>query len=88
MKRLKREEIYANTYRDLVHLRANMEIFIDQYYNRDPAPLGIGLVSARGVRAWGGIRVSAECRNPAVFADSAADFGSERVVEEEGDLSN
>jgi len=31
---LKREEIYANRYRDLGHLRRNMELFIEQYYNR------------------------------------------------------
>jgi transposase InsO family protein len=31
---LKREEIYATTYRDLEHLRTNMAAFIDQYYNR------------------------------------------------------
>ena len=30
---LKREEIYATTYRDLEHLRTNMATFIDQYYN-------------------------------------------------------
>jgi putative transposase len=34
MKTLKREEIYANEYRDLDHLRANIEEFIEQYYNR------------------------------------------------------
>jgi transposase InsO family protein len=34
LKTLKREEIYANEYRDLDHLRANIEAFIDQYYNR------------------------------------------------------
>jgi putative transposase len=34
MKTLKREEIYANDYRDLDHLRANIEVFIEQYYNR------------------------------------------------------
>jgi len=34
MKTLKREEIYANDYRDLDHLRANIEAFIEQYYNR------------------------------------------------------
>jgi len=34
MKTLKREEIYANDYRDLEHLQANIEAFIDQYYNR------------------------------------------------------
>jgi putative transposase len=34
IKTLKREEIYANTYRDLEELRANIEAFIEQYYNR------------------------------------------------------
>ena len=34
LKTLKREEIYANDYRDLEHLRANIETFIEQYYNR------------------------------------------------------
>ena len=34
MKTLKREEIYANNYDDLEHLRANIEEFIEQYYNR------------------------------------------------------
>src|SRR5262245_47765813 len=34
MKTLKREEIYANEYVDLEHLRVNIEAFIDQYYNR------------------------------------------------------
>ena len=34
LKTLKREEIYANTYRDLDHLRTNMAAFIDHYYNR------------------------------------------------------
>jgi transposase InsO family protein len=34
LKTLKREEIYANRYRDLAHLRRNMVVFIEQYYNR------------------------------------------------------
>lgn len=34
IKTLKREEIYANTYVDLEHLRTNIEAFIEQYYNR------------------------------------------------------
>ena len=34
LKTLKREEIYANEYRDLDHLFANIEAFIEQYYNR------------------------------------------------------
>jgi transposase InsO family protein len=35
MKTLKREEIDANTYRDLYHLRADLAVFIEQYDNRD-----------------------------------------------------
>src|SRR6202790_4351199 len=34
IKTLKREEIYANPYQDLEHLRANVEEFIERYYNR------------------------------------------------------
>jgi transposase InsO family protein len=34
MKTLKREEIYANRYDDLKHLRKNIEEFIEEYYNR------------------------------------------------------
>ena len=34
MKTLKREEVYANEYRDLDHLRVNIAAFIEEYYNR------------------------------------------------------
>ena len=34
MQTLKREEIYANDYRDLEHLRCHLEAFIEDYYNR------------------------------------------------------
>jgi len=34
MKTLKHEEIYANDYRDLAHLRSNIETFIEAYNNR------------------------------------------------------
>ena len=34
MKTLKREEIYANNYNDLEHLRGNIEEFIEQHYIR------------------------------------------------------
>jgi transposase InsO family protein len=34
LKTLKREEIYANDYRTLEHLAANIDAFIDQYYNQ------------------------------------------------------
>ena len=45
MKTLKREEIKANEYRDLEHLRQNVAVFIDHYYNR------VRLHSALGYRA-------------------------------------
>jgi hypothetical protein len=34
MKTLKREEIYANEYRDLEHLAESLEAFTESYYNR------------------------------------------------------
>lgn len=42
MKTLKQEEIYANRYRDLEHLRANLELFIDEYYNRQRLHSALG----------------------------------------------
>jgi transposase InsO family protein len=44
IKTLKREEISANRYRNLGHLRRNIEVFIEQYYNR------VRLHSALGYR--------------------------------------
>jgi transposase InsO family protein len=34
IKTLKREEVYATEYREIQHLRANIEEFIERYYNR------------------------------------------------------
>jgi putative transposase len=42
MKTLKREEIYANEYRDLDDLRANIEAFIERYYNRQRLHSALG----------------------------------------------
>jgi len=42
MKTLKREEIYANQYRDLEHLRANIEEFIERYYNQQRLHSALG----------------------------------------------
>ena len=44
IKTLKREEIYANEYRDLEHLRENRAAFLNEYYNR------VRLHSALGYR--------------------------------------
>jgi putative transposase len=42
MKTLKREEIYANRYDDIKHLRKNIEEFIDEYYNRQRLHSALG----------------------------------------------
>ncbi len=42
IKTLKREEIYANKYDDLEHLRANIEEFIEEYYNRQRLHSALG----------------------------------------------
>jgi transposase InsO family protein len=42
LKTLKREEIYASQYRDLDDLRANIEAFIEQYYNRQRLHSALG----------------------------------------------
>jgi putative transposase len=42
IKTLKREEIYANEYLDLDHLRRHMQRFIDQYYNRHRVHSALG----------------------------------------------
>jgi transposase InsO family protein len=42
IKTLKREEIYANTYRELEHLRTHLEAFIERYYNRDRLHSALG----------------------------------------------
>jgi len=42
LKTLKREEIYANQYRDLDHLRGNIEEFIERYYNEQRLHSALG----------------------------------------------
>jgi len=45
IKTLKREEIYANRYDNLAQLRANIEEFIEQYYNRQRLHSALGYQS-------------------------------------------
>jgi putative transposase len=65
IKTLKREEIYANEYDDLEHLLANLEQFIEQYYNRQR------LHSALGYSSPEEFERQAEIRNPAAEFKSA-----------------
>ncbi len=64
MNTLKREKIYAHTYRDLRHLRTNMVAFIDQYYN------GARLPRTRGVRADRGLAGHVRSGDHAFFSAS------------------
>ncbi len=45
MKTLKREEVYATEYRDIEHLRLNVEEFIERYYNRSRLHSALGYQS-------------------------------------------
>jgi putative transposase len=65
IKTLKREEIYANQYDDLEHLRTNIEEFIDRYYNRQR------LHSALGYRSPEEFERQSECRSAAADSRSA-----------------
>ena len=56
MKTLKREEIYANKYENLEHLRTNVEEFIEEYYNRQR------LHSALGYRSPEEFEQKTECQ--------------------------
>jgi transposase InsO family protein len=56
IKTLKREEIYANKYEDLEHLRTNVEEFMEEYYNRQR------LHSALGYRSPEEFEQKTECQ--------------------------
>ena len=45
MQTLKREEIYASAYRNMEHLRANLEDFIERYYNKKRLHSALGYLS-------------------------------------------
>jgi hypothetical protein len=60
----KREEIYANKYDDLENLRANIEEFIEQYYNRQRLHSALGYRSPEefGNRSRRQVRPNLEAR--------------------------
>jgi transposase InsO family protein len=79
LKTLKREEIYANTYRDLDHLRTNMAAFIDQYYNRIRLHSALGYRPAEEFeRTAAGLPGAARMQ----FFQPAEDFNLERRSDE------
>jgi transposase InsO family protein len=45
MKTLKQEEIYCSEYRDMEHLRADLSVFLDRYYNATRLHSALGYLS-------------------------------------------
>jgi putative transposase len=68
MKTLKREEIYANGYDNLEQLRANIEEFVEEYYNRQR------LHSALGYRSPEEFEQRSERGNPAASLGATVQF--------------
>jgi hypothetical protein len=60
IKTLKREEIYANKYRDLEDLRSHIEEFIDGYYNQKRLHSALGYQTPKEFEAQTGGKTEAE----------------------------
>jgi transposase InsO family protein len=80
MKTLKREEIHANNYRDLGHLRRNIESFIEQYYNRTRLHSSLGYRPPEEFEHVMGSEKTAGAATMTYFRP-AAEFRSEGVIE-------
>jgi putative transposase len=74
MKTLKREEIYANRYENLEHLRTNIEEFIEQYYNRQRLHSALGYRSPEEFERESGRTNSAD--SPGATVEFVVDSGN------------
>src|SRR5215831_3286729 len=81
IKTLKREEIYANEYLNLEDLRANIERFIDQYYNRSRLHSALGYRPPEEFEHIVGSEHAVSAATMQYFRP-AAEFRSEEVIEE------
>ena len=79
LKTLKREEIYANRYHDLDHMRANVEEFIDHYYNQQRLHSALGYQTP--------VEFEQRTRSQAVDSRCATMMFFENDVNEERDSS-
>ena len=89
MKTLKREEIYANTYRDLDHLRTNIAAFIKQYDNRGRLHSALGYHSPEEFEQAGSSATTATGAtmrffNPRVLARAASSARDQTEATEVG----
>jgi putative transposase len=67
IKTLKREEIYANRYVDLGHMRVNIEEFIEQYYNRLRLHSALGYRSPEEFEGQNGVSTVVKTRASAKY---------------------
>jgi transposase InsO family protein len=88
MKTLKREEIYANRYRDLEHLHANVEEFIEQYYNQQRLHSALGYQSpAEFERRNTGVAVDSRSATMMFFENNLNEQRASPELSGEGDSS-
>ncbi len=69
MKTLKREEIYANKYEGLEHLRANIAEFIEEYYNRQRLHSALGYRSPEEFEQQAGDQAESRSATMEFFED-------------------
>jgi transposase InsO family protein len=84
LKTLKREEIYVNQYRDLDHLRDNIEEFIERYYNRQRLHSALGYRSPEEFerQAKDANSMSQLCSSKLEFFPTTEDKISTRMLED------
>jgi transposase InsO family protein len=88
IKTLKREEIYANQFDDLEHLRANIAEFIEHYYNRQRLHSALGYRSPEEFeRQSKSQSVAADSRSATMqfFENDENEMGISTKLTEEGD---
>jgi hypothetical protein len=86
MKTLKREEIYANRYEDLKHLRSNVEEFIEEYYNRQRLHSALGYRSPEEFEQQSkGSMVDSRSATMKFFENGVNEMGTSTKCAGEGD---
>jgi len=81
IKTLKREEIYANRYDNLEHLRTNIEEFIEEYYNRQRLHSALGYRSPEEFERQNrhGNSADCPCATMQVFANDGNGENEKRI---------
>jgi putative transposase len=79
IKTLKREEIYANDYHNLEHLRDNIEDFIERYYNKKRLHSALGYCSPEEFEQIAVQAIGSNSRSPLLmfFDESTGNYSTE-----------